>query len=88
MPKCEKLLQRARRSPKGLRFEELCQLAECFGFVFDHQRGSHRMYKRPGYPWVANLVEGPNGEAKEYQVKNMLTHIQLILELDEVDGAD
>ena len=60
-------------------------MAECHGFLFDRQRGSHRMYKRPGYPKVMNFQDD-NGKAKPYQVKQLLLAIQTIA--DTSDGED
>jgi hypothetical protein len=71
MGKCDKLLQRARAAPASLRFEELCQLAECHGFALARQKGSHRLYKRAGEPRVMNFQDD-RGKAKEYQVKQLL----------------
>jgi hypothetical protein len=81
MPNCEKILKQAQRSPGGLRFEEACQLAECYGFVFTRQRGSHRQYKRPGYVGLINLQDD-NGKMKPYQVRQLLAAIEAIGELD------
>lgn len=47
MPRCEKLLEKARASSTNIRFAELCQLAECYGFTFVRQKGSHKIYKSP-----------------------------------------
>ena len=80
MPQCDKLYKRAQINPKGMRFTEACQLAECYGFVFDHQVGSHRQYKRPGYRGLVNLQDD-NGMAKPYQVKQLLVHIEAIIKL-------
>ena len=79
MPKCDKLLERARNSPADLRFTEVCQLAECYGFVLDRQGGSHRIYKRPRWPHVMNF-QNWKGKAKPYQVRQLLNAIDLILE--------
>lgn len=49
MSKCSKLLEKAREAPNGMRFEDLCALAECYGFVFKRKVGSHCIYKRPNY---------------------------------------
>jgi hypothetical protein len=45
MAKRDKLLQKARNAPRSLGFEELCALAESYGFVLARQTGSHRIYK-------------------------------------------
>lgn len=72
MGRCQKIYERARASPANLRFEEACRLAECFGFRFVRQRGtSHRIYKYPGWVGLLNF-QTVNGEAKDYQVKQLL----------------
>ncbi len=77
MGKCEKLLAKARRAPNGLRFSELCQLAECFEFELARMRGSHRVYKRSGLRAVLNFQ--PRGKAaKHEQVKDLLKLIDAI----------
>lgn len=85
MPKCDKLLERARKSPSDLRFTEICQLAECYGFVFDRQAGSHRIYKRRGWPQVINFQEW-KGKAKPYQVRQLLKVIDLIQNEERTDA--
>lgn len=73
--KCEKLLEKARANPGGLRFTELCDLAECYDWLFARQNGSHHVYKRAGIKQAMNFQEGRNGEAKSYQVKQLLDAI-------------
>ena len=43
----KKLLAKALRNPAGLRFEELCALAEAFGFTRARTTGSHHIYIHP-----------------------------------------
>ncbi len=82
MADCDDLLARARRKPASLRFAELCALAECYGYVFDRQRGtSHRIYKRPGTIGFMNFQKAKGGMAHAYQVR------QLLMRIDEFDGA-
>jgi hypothetical protein len=71
MPNCEKILEKARNSPSGLRFDEARQLADCLGFAFIRSRGSHFYYKAPGVLEPINL-QNVNGKAKAYQVRMML----------------
>lgn len=73
MANCDKLLQKARNSPSGLRFEEARQLAECLGSTFVRSRGSHFYYKAPGVLQPINL-QNVNGKAKAYEVKKMLNY--------------
>ncbi len=78
MPNCDKLLKKAQNSPSNLRFEELCQLAECYGFTFKGQIGtSHRKYQRPGYKSVMNFQD-EHGKAKDYQVRQLLAAMEIL----------
>ncbi len=87
MSKCEKLRQKAKRSPGGLRFMEICYLAECFGFIFTRQEGSHRLYKREGYPKTMNFQD-VKGKAKEYQVQQLLAAIEGLETLEGEEDED
>jgi predicted RNA binding protein YcfA (HicA-like mRNA interferase family) len=82
MANCQKLLRKAHNNPAGLRFTEICSLAECYGFQLARTSGSHRIYKCPGRKELINLQRGKNGEAKKYQVNQVLEIIK------EVTGDD
>ena len=86
MGRCQKIYERARASPSNIRFEEVCRLAECFGFRFARQRGtSHRIYKYPGWVGLLNF-QNVNGDAKDYQVEQLLDAVEdLSLALDSDD---
>ncbi len=81
MPNCDKLLENARNSPANVRFTDLCHLAECYGFEYARAEGSHRMYKRPGWPKTMNFQD-KGGKAKAYQVRQLLDAIDVILAQD------
>lgn len=81
MSKRNKLLRKARNSPGNLRYDEICQLAEYFGFKFKAQVGSHRQYTRAGLERPMNFQDN-KGKAVEYQVK------QLVEAIDRFYGAD
>ncbi len=66
-----KLLVKALRNPAGLRFEELCVLAEAFGFTWARTNGSHRIYIHPALQELVNLQD-VSGNAKAYQVRQLL----------------
>jgi len=78
MANCTKLLLKARNSPHNLRFDELCSLAECFGWVPCGGTGSHRVYMHSA---LGNNVgammnfQSRKGCAKPYQVKQLLEAI-------------
>ena len=81
MSKAEKLLQRAVSSPKNLRFEDLCALAEAYGWKFQRQSGSHRIYMHEG---LSNRLgsmmnfQPRSGKAKPSQVKQLLDAIEAL----------
>lgn len=77
MARCAKLLDKAANSPKNLRFEDLCALAECYGWVFQRQCGSHHIYMHPGIDSLMNF-QPRNGKAKPTQVKQLLDAIEEI----------
>jgi predicted RNA binding protein YcfA (HicA-like mRNA interferase family) len=55
-------------------FNELCRLAEAFGFKLMRTNGSHHIYQHPDVP--GNLNFQPTGkDAKPYQVRQFLALI-------------
>jgi predicted RNA binding protein YcfA (HicA-like mRNA interferase family) len=82
MSKCDKLLKKAQNSPNNLHFEDICYLAECYGFEFKGQRGSHRQYKRPGHNELMNY-QSIHGKAKPNEVKQLLNAIEELAKPDE-----
>ncbi len=66
-----KLFELARINPGGLRFSDLCRLAEAFGFRFQRQKGSHRVYAHEGTRQIMNF-QNDHGTAKAYQVRQLL----------------
>ncbi len=79
MANCAKLLALARNSSKNFRFEDLCTLAECYGWVFQRRSGSHHIYQHPG---LGNTVgsmmnfQSRDGKAKPTQVRQLLDAIE------------
>ena len=80
MEKREKLLAAAEASPSSLSFDELCALAECYGFEFKRQKGtSHRVYGHPSLlPTEGGFMnfQSAKGKAKPYQVRQLLRAIE------------
>lgn len=64
-------MQLARNNPGGLRFSDLCRLAEAFGFELQRQKGSHRIYAHDGLSQIMNF-QNDRGSAKAYQVRQLL----------------
>lgn len=69
-----------RSNPRGARFVDAMKVAE-HHFGEARKSGSHRVFKTPwpGDPRV-NLQEGKNGEAKAYQIR------QLLQAVDRLEG--
>jgi hypothetical protein len=74
--KTEKIIEQMRRSPQSIRFDDLAKV--CAGhFGEPRQDGtSHKVYKTPwqGNPRV-NIQRGKDGNAKAYQVRQVLDAI-------------
>jgi hypothetical protein len=85
MSKCGGLLEDARRNPRGLRFQEVLDLAECWGFRHRKSGGgtSHRIYKRDGFMRMLNFQPDRNGMAKAPQVRQLLTAIDELIDQGE-----
>jgi len=71
MPVDRKLLEKARRSPHTLRFEEAVQLGRDLGFQKVRQVRGHRIFRHATLS-AFSLQEGADGRAKAYQVRRML----------------
>jgi len=59
----------------NVRFEELCQAAESFGFKFKGGEGSHRIFVREGVKELLNFQD-VRGKAKPYQVRQFIKLIE------------
>ena len=82
MAKCQKLLLQALNGPENMRFDDLCALAECYGFVLRRSSGtSHRVFKRIGYFRMLNF-QNAGGRAKPYQVKDLLNALRDLGEIE------
>ncbi len=79
MGKCDKLLEKARNSPHNFRFEDLCKLAECYGWISTrHNRSSHQIYFNPEFPdhdGATMNFQDRNGKAKPSQIRQLLDAI-------------
>jgi hypothetical protein len=88
----DQLLARARHNPAGLAFAEATPLAKQLGWHEVRVRGSHRIFHHPLVPSIKdrspqplNLQEGKDGEAKSYQVRQM---IQIAIEMGVLTGEE
>jgi hypothetical protein len=79
MGKCEKLLEKAKASPANISFTNACKLAECYGWSFCRQSGSHQMYENPELDVSRGRLQNfqnDKGKAKSYQIKQLLVAIE------------
>jgi hypothetical protein len=69
------ILEKMRRNPKGVRFNDLCEVCDHFFGVARQSGSSHRIYKTPwpGDPRVN--IQNDKGMAKAYQVRQVLKAI-------------
>jgi len=76
MSKIEDILAKMRRNPTGIRFVDLCKVCDHFFGEARQRKSSHRVYKTPwqGDPRVN--IQNAKGNAKTYQVKQILKAIE------------
>ena len=74
MSKQEKLLTKARNDPSGLSFADFQTLMSRYGWVQDHQSGSHQIWYSPKSYRIS--VQNRHGKAKGYQVKQFLARLE------------
>jgi predicted RNA binding protein YcfA (HicA-like mRNA interferase family) len=75
MSRKRKLLTKVLTGSHNLRFEEICRLAEAFGYRLDRVTGSHHIYEHPQSSRPLNL-QNVGGKAKSYQVRQFLRDIE------------
>lgn len=69
------LYEKAVRKASSLKFREVCALAEGVGFRLDRTRGSHHIFNHDSPKMLLNL-QNVKGQAKPYQVRQLLTLIK------------
>ncbi len=75
MGRLRKLLERVRRNPFDVRFDDLVRLVEAAGYV-ERKRGggtSHKIFRHPDRPELPLInLQASRGRAKGYQVRQVL----------------
>lgn len=74
MSKHKKLLLKAKNNYDGLSFDEFQTLMSRFGWMLDHQTGSHQIWYSPKGHRIS--VQNRYGKAKGYQVKQFLMYLR------------
>jgi hypothetical protein len=70
------IVGRMRTNPSGVRFADLCKVCDHYFGQARQSSGSHRVYKTP---WVGDPrvnIQNSKGEAKAYQVRQVLKAIE------------
>jgi hypothetical protein len=75
MTRRQKLLEKARNNPAGIRFQEICLLAAQMGFTRRGGKGSHVVYDKEGVEEILTFQDR-HGMAKPYQVRQLLAVIE------------
>lgn len=86
--RCIELFDRARNTPKGLRFSELQKLCRCAGMSLDRTKASHFIYKSNNPSYMLSIQKLSDGKAKPYQVRQLIDFIEnQNLDVEEQDNA-
>lgn len=75
MTRRQKLIEKARNNSAGVRFQEICLLAEHLGFTRRGGKGSHVVYEKDGVEEILTFQDR-KGMAKPYQVRQLLAVIE------------
>jgi hypothetical protein len=71
-----KLLRRlSQGAVRNIKFDDLRDLVEGFGFGLARVSGSHHIFNHPDIPGMINLQE-VRGEAKPYQIRQFLRLVE------------
>ncbi len=71
-----RLYARVRRNPANVRFTQIVRLAEEVGFVEVRVSGSHHIFRHRDYRGVLVNLQNQGGEAKPYQVRQLVALVE------------
>ncbi len=76
MARIDDILHGMQKDPKGVRFQDLCQVCDHYFGTARQRSSSHRIYRMPwqGDPRVN--IQNEKGMAKAYQVRQVLKAIE------------
>jgi hypothetical protein len=75
MKSIEKIIKQMEENPKDIRFNDLCKVCDYY-FGEARSKGSHWIYKTSWQGDPRINIQGDNGKAKAYQVKQVLEAIK------------
>ena len=76
MAKIDEILLQMKRNPKGVRFNDLSKVCDYYFGMARQKSSSHRIYKTPWQGDPRINIQNYKGQAKAYQVKQVLLAIQ------------
>jgi len=71
----KKILQKIVSDSKNIRFSDMVNLVQGFGFTLSRTDGSHHIFTRPDIPELINL-QNVKGQAKPYQMRQFLKLVE------------
>ena len=75
MTRRQKRIEKIQNNPAGVRFQEICSLAEQLEFTQRGGKGSHIVYEKDGVDEILTFQDR-KGMTKPYQVKQLLAVIE------------
>lgn len=93
MVKKNKLLKKVSSGSRNIRFDEFVSLLEGLGFTLKRVKGSHHIFGHPKIPKAFPIQPKENGQAKPYQIHQLLKlievyNLRLESEEDELDEGE
>jgi len=73
--KRRKILQKILAGSKNIKFFDMVNLVQGFGFTLSRTDGSHNIFTRPDIPELVNL-QNVKGQAKIYQIRQFLKLVE------------
>lgn len=71
----KKILQKILAGSKNIRFSDMVNLVQGFGFTLSRADGSHHIFTRSDIPELVNL-QNIKGQAKIYQIRQFLKLVE------------
>lgn len=71
----KKILNKILTGSKNIRFSDMENLVQGFGFILSRTDGSHHIFTRPDIPELVNL-QNVKGQARIYQIRQFLKLVE------------
>jgi len=71
----KKILKKILDGSKNIKFSDIVNLIEGFGFQLSRTDGSHHIFSRPDIPELVN-IQSVKGQVKPYQIRQFLKLVE------------